>query len=53
MVRAVGPPLSRSADPTPACSNRAVVGARAISAGPAGMRPPVSTTGIRFPSTGE
>ena len=52
MVRVAGPPSSRIAEPTPACSSRAVVGASAISPGLAGIRPAVSTMGTRLPSTG-
>ena len=52
MTRAAGPPVSRMADPTLACSSRAVVGASAICSGLAGIRPAVSTTGTGFPPTG-
>ena len=45
MVRGAAPPASRIVEPTPACRSLAVVGASAISAGLAGMRPAVSTIG--------
>ena len=46
------PPDTGITEPTLACSSCALVGASTICPAPAGIRPAVSTTGIRFPATG-